>query len=140
MMKRNTLHFAAVALACLTLAAPAELPAQSSNSRNAQLSKRYWDLWRTGFESYEAGESALLAGRNEEAADCYRRALNAFQSVRKNNPNWNKNVINYRISLADRRLKTALRRLEFQRSSSSSDTATRYESENTRELKEKINS
>ena len=138
MMKRNTLHFAAVALACLTLAAPAELPAQSSNSRNAQLSKRYWDLWRTGFESYEAGESALLAGRNEEAADCYRRALNAFQSVRKNNPNWNKNVINYRISLADRRLKTALRRLEFQRSSSSSDTATRYESENTRELKEKI--
>ena len=138
MMKRNTLHFAAVALACLTLAGPAELPAQSSNSRNTQLSKRYWDLWRTGFESYEAGESALLAGRNEEAADCYRRALNAFQSVRKNNPNWNKNVINYRISLADRRLKTALRRLEFQRSGASKDSATGYESENTRELKEKI--
>ncbi len=138
MMKRNTLHFAAVALACLTLAAPAELPAQSGNSRNTQLSKRYWDLWRIGFESYEAGESALLAGRNEEAADCYRRALNAFQSVRKNNPNWNKNVINYRISLADRRLKTALRRLEFQRNGSSKDIAGDSDSGSTRELREKI--
>ena len=138
MMKRSTFHFAAVALACLSLAAPVELPAQSGNSRNTQLSKKYWDLWRTGFESYEAGESALLAGRNEEAADCYRRALNAFQSVRKNNPNWNKNVINYRISLADRRLKTALRRLEFQRSGSSKDVSGDSDYGQTKELKEKI--
>ncbi|MBR2428121.1 MAG: hypothetical protein IKB16_15415 [Lentisphaeria bacterium] len=139
MMKRTKLHFAAVALTCLAFAVPADLPAQSSGSaRDAKLSKRYWDLWRTGFESYEAGESALLAGRNEEAADCYRRALKAFQSVKKNNPNWNKNVINYRISLADRRMKTALRRLEFQNSGAAKNAAAAVQQDATKELKEKI--
>ena len=140
MMKRHTLHFAAAALACLAFAVPAELPAQSSgSSRDAKLSKRYWDLWRTGFESYEAGESALLAGRNEEAADCYRRALNSFQSVKKNNPNWNRNVINYRISLADRRLKTALRRLSFQNSGAAREGGyVAVNPDETKKLKEKI--
>lgn len=140
MMKRTPLRLAAVALTCLAFTVPTELPAQSSgHAQNAKLSKRYWNLWRTGFESYEAGESALLAGNNEEAANCYRRALNAFQAVKKNNPSWNKNVINYRISLADRRLKTALRRLSFQNSNAAREGG--YVAENvdeTKKLKEKI--
>ncbi len=115
MMKSSRLSVIAAACACIA-AVPVALDAQTtgSNSANTKLSQKFWDEWRTGLEAYEAGETALLAGRNEEAADNYKRALQAFQNIRKNNPNWNKNVINYRISLADRRLKTALRRMDYQ--------------------------
>ena len=115
MMKSSRLSVIAAACACIA-AVPVALDAQTtgSNSANTKLTQKFWDEWRTGLEAYEAGETALLAGRNEEAADNYKRALQAFQNIRKNNPNWNKNVINYRISLADRRLKTALRRMDYQ--------------------------
>ena len=106
----------------LSLGSPALVRAQSDsrpkNAAESRLSARSWETWREGFEASEAGEAALIAGRNEEAAEYYKRALRAFKNVKKNNPNWNKNVINYRISLAEKRLNTALRRLEFQRTGS----------------------
>lgn len=105
----------------LSLGSPALLRAQDGKHRSAaesRLSASSWETWREGFEASEAGEAALIAGRNEEAAEYYKRALRAFKTVKKNNPNWNKNVINYRISLAEKRMNTALRRLEFQRTGS----------------------
>lgn len=114
------------AIFCLALllsaGSPVLVQAQSDSrpktAAERRLSARSWETWREGFEASEAGEAALIAGRNEEAAECYKRALKAFKTVKKNNPNWNKNVIDYRISLAEKRLNTALRRLEFQRTGS----------------------
>ena len=106
----------------LSMGSPVLVRAQSDGKQKtaaeSRLSARSWETWREGFEASEAGEAALIAGRNEEAAEYYKRALQAFKTVKKNNPNWNKNVINYRISLAEKRMNTALRRIEFQRTGS----------------------
>ena len=111
----------------LSLGTPALVQAQSDHKQKtaveSRLSAKSWETWREGFEASEAGEAALIAGRNEEAAEYYKRALNAFKTVKKNNPNWNKNVINYRISLAEKRMNTALRRVEFQRTGSHDGTS-----------------
>ena len=119
------------AVFCLALLLSAGTPvlvrAQSDSrpktAAESRLSARSWETWREGFEVSEAGEAALIAGRNEEAAEYYKRALKAFKTVKKNNPNWNKNVINYRISLAEKRMNTALRRLEFQKTGSHEQAA-----------------
>lgn len=111
----------------LSVGSPAVVRAQSDSrpktAAERRLSARSWETWREGFEASEAGEAALIAGRNEEAAEYYKRALHAFKTVKKNNPNWNKNVIDYRISLAEKRMNTALRRLEFQRTGSHEPSA-----------------
>ena len=111
----------------LAAGTPVLVRAQSEHKQKtaaeSRLSTKSWETWREGFEASEAGEAALIAGRNEEAAEYYKRALKAFKTVKKNNPNWNKNVINYRISLAEKRLNTALRRIEFQRTGSHDSTA-----------------
>ena len=111
----------------LSLGTPVLVQAQSDHKQKtaveSRLSAKSWETWREGFEASEAGEAALIAGRNEEAAEYYKRALNAFKTVKKNNPNWNKNVINYRISLAEKRMNTALRRVEFQRTGSHEGTS-----------------
>lgn len=101
----------------------AQNAAPRKSATESRLSQKYWELWRMGFEESEAGEAALIAGRNEEAAEHYKNALKLFTDVKANNPNWNKSVVNYRISLAGKRLNTALRRIEFQKGETSSSSA-----------------
>ncbi len=116
-IQTKSIAMALICAACLTCGNP--LVSQDAEPQRTaverRLTQKYWELWRTGFQEYEAGEVALIGGRNEEAAEYYKKALKAFQTVKKNNPNWNKNVINYRISLVGKRLKTALRRIDYQK-------------------------
>lgn len=102
------------------LDAQTQTSAPRKTATESRLSQKYWELWRTGFAESEAGEAALIAGRNEEAAEHYKNALKIFTDVKANNPKWNKSVVNYRISLAGKRLNTALRRIEFQKGESAS--------------------
>ena len=101
----------ALVLAAALMAAP-EVLAQGArtSTANRQLSQELWNLWRKGFELFEKGEMKMISGRYEESIPLYQQSLDAFNQVRKRNPDWNRSVIDYRISLSTRRIASAKRK------------------------------
>ena len=77
-----------------------------------RVSRELWDIWRQGFEYYDKGEMKMISGKYAEALPLYQKSLESFQEVRRQNPQWNRNVIEYRMTLCRRRLMTAKRRAD----------------------------
>ncbi|MBO4632594.1 MAG: hypothetical protein J5858_11785 [Lentisphaeria bacterium] len=75
-----------------------------------RVTRELWDIWRQGFEFYEKGEMKMISGKYAESLPLYQKSLESFQEVRRQNPQWNRNVIEYRMNLCKRRLLTAQRR------------------------------
>lgn len=113
-MKKSTFgngRLLTLVLAAALMAAP-EVFAQGSRTTtvNRQLSQELWNLWRKGFELFEKGEMRMISGKYEESIPFYQQSLDAFNQVKKQNPDWNRSVIDYRISLSTRRLASARRK------------------------------
>jgi len=92
-----------------------EVVAQGSqvlSTPDRRVSRELWDIWRQGFEYYEKGEMKMISGKYAESLPLYQKSLEAFQEVRRQNPQWNRNVIEYRMNLCRRRLSTAKRRAD----------------------------
>ena len=64
-----------------------------------------WDTWRLGFEKYEAAEKEYKNKNMKEALKLYKESQAVFQKIRNASPDWNKDVVAYRISLCDRKIK-----------------------------------
>ncbi len=78
-----------------------------------------WESWRKGFESFELGEQAVLDGRNYEALERFKNALESFKQVKQMNPEWNKNVIDYRIGLCSRKIEAVSKKIAAEKPGSS---------------------
>ncbi|MBR4666375.1 MAG: hypothetical protein IKO93_21085, partial [Lentisphaeria bacterium] len=92
-----------------------EVVAQGSqvlSTPDRRVSRELWDIWRQGFEYYEKGEMKMISGKYAESLPLYQKSLESFQEVRRQNPQWNRNVIEYRMNLCRRRLSTAKRRAD----------------------------
>ncbi len=92
-----------------------EVVAQGSqvlSTPDRRVSRELWDIWRQGFEYYEKGEMKMISGKYAESLPLYQKSLESFQEVRRQNPQWNRNVIEYRMNLCRRRLATAKRRAD----------------------------
>ena len=96
-------------LAAALLAAP-DISAQGTGAAapRREISRDLWNLWRKGFELFEKGEMKMISGKYEESIPFYQQSLDAFNQVKKQNPDWNKSVIDYRISLSTRRIASAI--------------------------------
>ncbi len=97
----------------------AAAPAFSQDSppgpeKSGVLAEDNWELWRRGFEAYEAGETAYIEKKYEQATEQFQKSLQLFQTIRKKSPNWNRSVIEYRIALSGRKYKNAARKLQEQ--------------------------
>jgi len=77
-----------------------------------RVSRELWDIWRQGFEFYEKGEMKMISGKYEEAIPFYQKSLDSFTEVQKQNPQWNRSVIEYRLNLCRRRLFSAKQKAE----------------------------
>ena len=77
-----------------------------------RVSRELWDVWRQGFEYYDKGEMKMMSGKYAESLPLYQKSLEAFLEVRRQNPQWNRSVIEYRLNLCRRRLMTAKRRAD----------------------------
>lgn len=95
-------------LFCLLLSAwhlPAA-DAQTQNFRSGTTGSddvfQPWDAWRRGCLAYEDGEAAREDGDFIRALSTYREAIRCFRSVRKARPEWNRRVIDERISLCEK--------------------------------------
>ena len=104
----------------------AEVQAQSvPSSLQKELSDEYWNMWRSAFQTYEQGEDAIHKRDYEGALLLFQSALDKFTAIQKNNPNWNKSAVDYRIALAKRKVKTTSNYLQVsdrnQRSNSNND-------------------
>ena len=113
-MKKSTFgngRLLTLVLAAALMTAP-DVFAQGSRTTtvNRQLSQELWNLWRKGFELFEKGEMRMISGKYEESIPFYQQSLDAFNQVKKQNPDWNRSVIDYRISLSTRRLASARRK------------------------------
>ena len=64
-------------------------------------------MWRKGFEDFENAELKMISRQYPEAIAHYTAALESFKEVKKLNPKWNKDVIEYRINRAERRIDVA---------------------------------
>ena len=125
-------------LAAALMTAP-EIFAQGSrtSTSNRQLSQELWNLWRKGFELFEKGEMKMISGRYEESIPLYQQSLDAFNQVKKQNPDWNRSVIDYRISLSTRRIASAKRKAkEAVESAKRMEQRKKYEAE-ARAIREK---
>ena len=65
-----------------------------------------WDTWRIGFEKYEAAEKEFKKKNMKAALKLYKESQAVFQKIRNVSPNWNKDVVAYRITLCERRIKS----------------------------------
>ena len=74
-----------------------------------RVSRELWDIWRQGFEYYDKGEMKMMSGKYAESLPLYQKSLEAFLEVRRQNPQWNRSVIEYRVNLC-KRLQQNLRR------------------------------
>jgi Flp pilus assembly protein TadD len=52
----------------------------------------------------QQGDAALTAGNNSEAGARYNDALTALQQLKRGNPTWQENVVNYRINYLAKRI------------------------------------
>jgi len=85
---------------------------QALSTPDRRVSRELWDIWRQGFEYYEKGEMKMISGKYAESLPLYQKSMESFQEVRRQNPQWNRNVIEYRLNLCRRRLSTARRRAD----------------------------
>ncbi len=118
-------------LAAVLLAAP-DLSAQETGAAAArrEIPRDLWNLWRKGFELFERGEMKMISGKYEESIPFYQQSLDAFNQVKKQNPNWNKSVIDYRIGLSMRRIASARRKAkEAAESAKRREERRKYEAE-----------
>ena len=81
---------------------------------DTRVSRELWDVWRQGFDYYEKGEMKMISCKYEESLLYYQKSLDAFTEVRRQNPRWNRSVIDYRMNLCRRRILTARRRAREQ--------------------------
>lgn len=63
-----------------------------------------WDSWRNGFETYEAAEAEFKKNNMDSALQLYQKSQQIFLQIRKASPEWNKEVITYRLSLCLRKI------------------------------------
>lgn len=84
------------------------------SSLQKELSDEYWTMWRAAFQTYEQGEDAIHKRDYEAALLLFQSALDKFTAIKKNNPEWNKSAVDYRIALAKRKVKTTSNYLQVQ--------------------------
>ena len=65
-----------------------------------------WDTWRLGFEKYEAAEKEFKKKNLNAALKLYKESQTIFQKIKRSSPDWNTDVVTYRISLCDRKIKS----------------------------------
>ena len=65
-----------------------------------------WDTWRLGFEKYEAAEKEFKKKNFDAALKLYKESQTIFQKIKSTSPDWNTDVVAYRISLCDRKIKS----------------------------------
>ncbi|MBQ7402649.1 MAG: hypothetical protein IJW05_04335 [Lentisphaeria bacterium] len=63
-----------------------------------------WDYWRQGFEKYEAAEKEFNRKDVDKALQLYRESQEIFLKIRKISPEWNKDVVTFRLSLCYRKI------------------------------------
>ncbi len=84
----------------------ADVSAQSvPAAMQKELTEEDWNLWRSAFDDYEEGEMAVQKRDYDTALSCFRISLDKFTKIKKANPNWNKSAMNYRIALAERKIR-----------------------------------
>ena len=96
-----------MALLAGTLAVPQEAASQTAASSTSE----NWDIFRAGGDNIEKGDKLFEAGKYEEALDAYNKALATFQKLRTSDPNWNRSVVNYRITTSQSKVSSAERKV-----------------------------
>ncbi|MBO4304997.1 MAG: hypothetical protein J6A21_10465 [Lentisphaeria bacterium] len=86
---------------------------QGQNARASATNSQIWSLWRKGFEDFENAELKMISRKYPEAIAHYTAALESFKRVRELNPKWNKDVIEYRINRAERRIEVAREKIRL---------------------------
>ncbi|GEM_PF-6490005 len=108
---KRFLAAAAAAVSLLFLADSGFSQQTSADPLNMPISGDNWDIFRIGSDAIDEGDKASDKNEFETALAWYRRASAAFQKLRTDDPNWNKSVVNYRISLTNRKIDSAERKL-----------------------------
>lgn len=106
--RKSTLLIFCLIFAC-SLVTVIAVQAQSTN--NAAINNQIWTLWRKGFEDFQNAEHKMISRKYPDAIAHYTAALESFRKVRKLNPKWNKDVIEYRIGRAEQRIEVAKERI-----------------------------
>ena len=96
-----------LALLAGTLAVPQE--AVSQTAAEASSTNANWDIFRAAGSNIEKGDKLFEDGKYQEALDAYSKALAAFQKLRTTDPNWNRSVVNYRITMSQSKVSSAER-------------------------------
>lgn len=85
--------FLTILLAAFCLALPGALGAEDN-----------WTLFQNACATMERADSAAVGRRYDQALALYQDALKVFESIRESTPNWNRNVMSYRIALSKRKI------------------------------------
>ena len=108
MNRKRSRILTAVGLAIMAgvLAVPQEASSQTA-AADTSATNANWDAFRVGGDAMEKGDTLFDAGKYQEALDAYNKALSAFQKLHTTDPNWNKSVVSYRITTAQRKVTRA---------------------------------
>ena len=109
-----------MALLAGTLAVPQEAASQTAASSTSE----NWDVFRSGGDNIEKGDKLFEAGKYEEALDAYTKALATFQKLRTSDPNWNRSVVNYRITMSQSKVSSAERKVNEMKAAAAGKTPT----------------
>ena len=72
------------------------------------------ELWKYAYETFEQAEELGIQGKNDESLKKFKSALDNFNRLKKRkSPKFNNNVINYRIKLCKRRIKSLNWKINF---------------------------
>jgi len=63
-----------------------------------------WKTWKKGCDVYERGESLMLAGKYEEALTRFKEALNCFNKVKEERPQWSRRIIDSRVLMCTKKI------------------------------------
>ncbi len=99
-----------ILLAAFCLALTGELGAEDN-----------WTLFQKACTTMEQADSAATGLDYDRALVLYQEALKVFESIRESAPNWNWNVVSYRIALSKRKIAAMERTLSERKPAPASD-------------------
>ena len=113
----------AIGLAVLAgaVSVPQKAASQTAAAETSSTSAN-WDVFRAAGDDIEKGDVFFEAGKYQEALNAYNKALAAFQKLRTSDPNWNRSVVSYRITMAQGKVSSAERKLNEVKSEASGKT------------------
>lgn len=74
-----------------------------------------WTLFQKACATMEQADSAAIGRDYPRALALYQDALKVFESIRETTPNWNRNVMSYRIALSKRKISSMERSISEQK-------------------------